>query len=149
MLLLSLPSKEFRESAACSKVPGWVPRLRMMLLVGVGCCHAACWAVVRALMSSGCRAKPLRKVLLPDGGARVRRLGWVERGGSTAVVVAVAAGLVVVDMLEGSESVVEDMSERRRVHVDVSSEVADEPFLLDSRMMAGQSERKSVAGVPS
>ena len=63
--------------------------------------------------------------------------------------VAVAAGLVVVDMLEGSESVVEDMSERRRVHVDVSSEVADEPFLLDSRMMAGQSERKSVAGVPS
>ena len=101
------------------------------------------------MMSSGCRAKPLRKVLLPDGGARVRRLGWVERGGSTAVVVAVAAGLVVVDMLEGSESVVEDMSERRRVHVDVSSEVADEPFLLDSRMMAGQSERKSVAGVPS
>lgn len=79
----------------------------------------------------------------------------VERGGN--VVVVVAAGFVVVEvvaavivgMLAGSESVVEGTSVRRRGHVDVSSEVADGPFLRDSRMMVGQSERKSVAGVPS
>jgi len=56
---------------------------------------------------------------------------------------------VIVGMLAGSGFAVEDMSGRRRVHVDVDSEVVDGPFLLDSRMMAGQSERKSVAGVPS
>ena len=101
--------------------------------------------------------KPLRRDLLLDGGVRARKLGWVERGGSVAVVVAVAAGLVVgevaaavvVEMLADSEYVVEDMSERRRVHVDVGSEVADGPFLQDSRTMVEQSERNSVAGVPS
>lgn len=65
------------------------------------------------------------------------------------LVVAEVVVAVVVGMSEGSESVVEDTFGRRRVHVDVSSEVADGPFPQDSRTRAGQSERKSVAGVPS
>lgn len=100
--------------------------------------------------------KALRRDLLLDGGARARKPGWVERGGNVAVVVAVVAGLVVVEvvavvvagMLVGSESVMGDTSGRRRVHVDVSSEVGGGPF-QDSRTRAGQSERKSVAGVLS
>lgn len=100
--------------------------------------------------------KALRRDLLLDGGARARKPGWVERGGNVAVVVAVVAGLVVVEvvavvvagMLVGSESVMGDTSGRRRVHVDVSSEVGGGLF-QDSRTRADQSVRKSVAGVLS
>lgn len=100
--------------------------------------------------------KPLRRNLLLDGGARARKLEWAEREGNVAFVVAVVAGLVVVEavavvvarMLVGSASVMRDTSGRRRVHVDVSSEVGGGPF-QDSRTRAGQSERKSVAGVLS
>ena len=84
-----------------------------------------------------------------DGGARARKLGWVERVGSAALVVVAVVGLVFVGMLVGSEFVVEDTSVRRKVRVDVSSEVAGEPFLQDSRTRAEQSEREPVAGVPS
>lgn len=77
----------------------------------------------------------------------------VERTGNFAVVLALAVGLVVapvtVGMLGGSETVVEGTSARRRVHVDVGSEVADAPPLQDSRTRTVQSERKSVADVPS
>ena len=84
--------------------------------------------------------KALRRDLLLDGGARARKPGWVERGGNVAVVVA--------GMLVGSESVMGDTSGRRRVHVDVSSEVGGGLF-QDSRTRADQSVRKSVAGVLS
>jgi hypothetical protein len=107
----------------------------------------------RALLSPlGCRAKSLlRDLPLEDGGARGRKLGWVERRGNVAVVDVVAGviGLVVVGMLVGSGFVVVGTFVRRRVHVDVGSEVAGEPFLQGSRMMAGQSERESVDGVLS
>ena len=88
---------------------------------------------------------------MEDGGARGRRLGWVERRGNVAVVDVVAGviGLVVVGMLVGSEFVVVGTFVRRRVRVGVGSEVVGEPFLRDNRMMAGQSERESVDGVPS
>lgn len=68
-----------------------------------------------------------------------------------AVVVGLGAvGVVeVVEMSVGSGFAVEGTSVRKRVHVDVGSEVAGEPFLQDNRMMAGQSGRYSVAGVPS
>jgi hypothetical protein len=79
----------------------------------------------------------------------VRKLVWVERGESVAAVAVVAVGSVVVGMLVGSGFAVGGMSVRKRVRVDVSSEAAGEPFLQDSRMMAGQSERESVADVPS
>ena len=60
-----------------------------------------------------------------DGGAQARKLGWVERAGNVAIVEAV----VLVGMLVGSESAMVGRSARRRVHVDVSSEVVGEPFL--------------------
>lgn len=94
-----------------------------------------------------------------DGGARVRKLGLAEKGGSV-VVVAVAAFVlggvgvvvvvvVIVEMSAGRGFAVEGTSVRKRVHVDVGSEVAGEPFLQDSRTRAEQSEREPVAGVPS
>jgi hypothetical protein len=78
----------------------------------------------------------------------------VGRGGNVAVAAAVIVAetivaVAVVGMLVGSEFVVEDTSVRRKVRVDVSSEVAGEPFLQDSRTRAEQSEREPVAGVPS
>lgn len=58
-------------------------------------------------------------------------------------------GFVVVGMLVGSGFVVEGTFARRRVRVDASSEVADEPFLQGSRTMAERSEPDSVDGVLS
>lgn len=86
------------------------------------------------LLALGCRAKSLlRDLPLEDGVARGRKLGWVERRGNVAVA-------VVVGMLVGSRFVVVGTFVRRTVRVDVGSEVAGEPFLQDSKMMAGQSE---------
>jgi hypothetical protein len=93
-----------------------------------------------------------RDLSLEDVGARARKLVLVERGGNVAVAAVVAvveAVVAVVEMMAGSGFVVEGTSVRMRVHVDASSEVVGEPFLQDSRTMAGQSERGSVAGAPS
>ena len=75
----------------------------MTLLVVGGWTRGAARALLLAL---GCRAKSLlRDLPLEDGVARGRKLGWVERRGTVAVVgiVAVVIALaVVVGMLVGS-----------------------------------------------
>jgi hypothetical protein len=68
---------------------------------------------------------------------------------AAVVVVVVEMVVAVVGMLVGSAFEVEGTFARRKVHVDVGSVVAGEPFRQDSRTMAGQSERGSVAGSPS
>jgi hypothetical protein len=68
---------------------------------------------------------------------------------AVVVEVVVVVVVVVVGRLVGSIFAVVDTSVRMRVHVDVGSEVAGEPFLQDSRTMVEQSEREFVAGVPS
>lgn len=83
------------------------------------------------------------------------KLGWVVTAGNVVVAVAVVVvvevvvAVAVVGRSVGSGFAVEGTSVRMRVHVDVSSEVAGEPFLEDSRTRVGQSERESVAGAPS
>jgi hypothetical protein len=75
---------------------------------------------------------------LVDVGVPARRLGSVGRARNFAVAVAVA--MVVVGMLVDGGFVVVGTCERRKVHVDVSSEAADAPFQWGSRMTVVQSE---------